>query len=401
MDKSFAGFERSNTTPIPDALFDELLSLLSGAELKVLLYIMRRTWGFKKDTDAISLSQFQNGIVTYDGVRLDSGCGIKRRETIIQALSSLEKDGYIVSHKSQDSAGDNAVTVYCIRFKEVVSKPDYGTESGGFKTGPQVGTKPDHRGFKTGLPVVSKPDYRSPVSGPPVVSKPDPQDTDRHSTALQDTDIHHHNHPSSSSNAPDQFDASSKPALRTGNEPHSRRGKKMAVSSPEVQALVAAWRLCHEEFYRNWQGDQEKSEFVVNRTLIDHATSLAMMGVTPSRLPALVEDVRRGWSSFHAKEGLHLGSVVKWVKEHGVPSAPSTPQPSDNADALYYDLACTLGDPACVDLPSGFYAWTNREFLQVVYDLLYPEEGDVSAEMKASAMAMMAGYLKIVRKVSA
>ena len=44
----FSGFVCPTTTPVPDQLFDELLHRLSGAELKVLLYIVRRTFGFKK-----------------------------------------------------------------------------------------------------------------------------------------------------------------------------------------------------------------------------------------------------------------------------------------------------------------------------------------------------------------
>jgi hypothetical protein len=47
------GFRRPTTTPVPDELFDEWLAVLSGAELKCLLYIVRRTLGFKKDADAI------------------------------------------------------------------------------------------------------------------------------------------------------------------------------------------------------------------------------------------------------------------------------------------------------------------------------------------------------------
>ncbi len=60
----FAGFATPRYTPIPDALFDELLPDFSGAELKVLLYVMRRTMGFKKDSDTISLGQICAGITT-------------------------------------------------------------------------------------------------------------------------------------------------------------------------------------------------------------------------------------------------------------------------------------------------------------------------------------------------
>jgi hypothetical protein len=44
--------------------------------VKVLLYIIRRTFGFKKDQDNISLSQMLNGIVKKNGERLDSGTGL-------------------------------------------------------------------------------------------------------------------------------------------------------------------------------------------------------------------------------------------------------------------------------------------------------------------------------------
>jgi hypothetical protein len=44
----FKGYTSPNYTQVPDELFDEQLPHLSGAELKVLLYIMRRTFGFKK-----------------------------------------------------------------------------------------------------------------------------------------------------------------------------------------------------------------------------------------------------------------------------------------------------------------------------------------------------------------
>src|SRR5437762_152852 len=83
------GFHRPTTTPVPDELFDEWLAVLSGGELKCLLYIVRRTLGFKKDADAISLSQMVHGITTRDGRVLDSGTGLNR-STVVEALASLE-----------------------------------------------------------------------------------------------------------------------------------------------------------------------------------------------------------------------------------------------------------------------------------------------------------------------
>jgi hypothetical protein len=72
----FKGFISPRYTQVPDALFDDLMAYLSGAELKVLLYIIRRTFGFKKDSDYISLRQLCHGIKTKAGEVLDKGTGL-------------------------------------------------------------------------------------------------------------------------------------------------------------------------------------------------------------------------------------------------------------------------------------------------------------------------------------
>src|SRR3954451_13839379 len=101
-DFSFDGFESPNTTPVPDVVFDQLLAKLGEAELKALLYIIRRTFGFKRDRDPISFNQFLRGIATRDGRVLDQGCGVKDRTTLSRALRSLEEKGIISSEKGVD-----------------------------------------------------------------------------------------------------------------------------------------------------------------------------------------------------------------------------------------------------------------------------------------------------------
>ena len=107
----FRGFSRPNYTPVPDELFDEILPDLSGAELKVLLYIIRRTFGFKKEADTISLSQICNGIQTKDGRPLDRGTGLNR-DTVAKVVRNLEDGGYIVRELRQSSERGNEPTVY-------------------------------------------------------------------------------------------------------------------------------------------------------------------------------------------------------------------------------------------------------------------------------------------------
>jgi hypothetical protein len=111
----FPGFSTPNYTQVPDVVFDELLQILSGAELKVLLYIIRRTFGFKKASDDISLNQMLNGIVRKGGERLDGGCGIKNRTTLSQALQSLESMGSILKKRNTNAQKRDLPTTYSLR----------------------------------------------------------------------------------------------------------------------------------------------------------------------------------------------------------------------------------------------------------------------------------------------
>ncbi len=88
------GLPHPNTTPVPDIFFDQIAPQLTERELRVMLYVIRRTYGFKKREDAISLTQFAEGIVTQDGKRLDRGAGVNRR-SVIRAVQSLERQGLL------------------------------------------------------------------------------------------------------------------------------------------------------------------------------------------------------------------------------------------------------------------------------------------------------------------
>ena len=115
--KLFRGFSSPNFTSVPDELFDELLPELSGSELKVLLYIIRRTFGFKRDDDNISLSQMLNGIVTSDGRVLDRGAGIKDKKTLLAAIKSLDERKIIITKRQQSAERGNEPTTYSLNMR--------------------------------------------------------------------------------------------------------------------------------------------------------------------------------------------------------------------------------------------------------------------------------------------
>ncbi len=112
----FEGFSAPGYTQVPDEFFDVCLRYLSGAETKVMCYLFRRTFGWKKESDAVSLSQLTGGIVRRDGTRLDGGAGVTR-ETAANALKSLEQKGLLVREPQIRPDGGTGTTVYRIRFR--------------------------------------------------------------------------------------------------------------------------------------------------------------------------------------------------------------------------------------------------------------------------------------------
>ncbi len=61
---------------------------LSGSEQKVLDFIIRQTFGWKKQSDTISISQFT------DGVKKNRGTGLSASQ-VKRAIDRLEKKGFI------------------------------------------------------------------------------------------------------------------------------------------------------------------------------------------------------------------------------------------------------------------------------------------------------------------
>jgi len=112
----FEGFDSPNTTQVPDAFFDVVAPELSEAELRVALYIIRRTFGFKKDSDNISLRQMVNGITTRDGRVLDRGTGLKK-SAVANALNGLERKGVILSQRNRSRERGNEPTTYALNIK--------------------------------------------------------------------------------------------------------------------------------------------------------------------------------------------------------------------------------------------------------------------------------------------
>lgn len=85
-------------TKLPNYIVDDYLSTFDASELKVLLYVLRRTVGFQKPVDRIPFRQFMTGIPG-----LDAGTGLGRRQ-LIYAIQSLEEKRILYVERTGHSA---------------------------------------------------------------------------------------------------------------------------------------------------------------------------------------------------------------------------------------------------------------------------------------------------------
>jgi hypothetical protein len=113
---TFGGYASPNTTPVPDVLFDEFLLQLDNAELRVLLYIIRRTYGFKRSTDDIAISQMVDGIRKKDGTVLDRGTGMSKG-SVTRGLRGLLGKGVILARRNTSKEHGFEPTTYALKFK--------------------------------------------------------------------------------------------------------------------------------------------------------------------------------------------------------------------------------------------------------------------------------------------
>lgn len=88
-----------NSTQMPNILLDFIYPRVPEAECKCLMYICRRTFGFHKEEDRISFTQFIGGVKTKDGKVLDLGTGLSRA-SVATALKGLARAKAIFVKKS-------------------------------------------------------------------------------------------------------------------------------------------------------------------------------------------------------------------------------------------------------------------------------------------------------------
>jgi len=103
----FLGYMMPFYTQIPDDFFDEELKDLSGSEVKVMLTIFRKTFGFKVNKNKISIRYIE----LYSGLS---------RPAVVAALQTLEKKGHIeIKRKKSDKTQRFLTSEIAVRFVKV------------------------------------------------------------------------------------------------------------------------------------------------------------------------------------------------------------------------------------------------------------------------------------------
>ena len=158
-----------NTTQVPNVILDEWLAILTGAMLKVVLYVARRTYGFQRQSDHIAISQIVNGIVKRDGTRLDHGTGLSKSQALV-AISDLEKAGVIIKRPNKATDGGDLPPEYSLNLdcnpREVMTELEL------LKVQRKDRKKITKANGKQGSPKNGPQGYENRIEG---VQKPDPQ----------------------------------------------------------------------------------------------------------------------------------------------------------------------------------------------------------------------------------
>lgn len=105
---NFRGFDRptSHYFKMPNNLVNIMPNIKSLAELKVILYVMRHTWGYQEyDMEKkMALEEIANGRKGRNGERMDRGTGLSWR-SVHSGVKRAVKDGYLIVRKDTSNKG--------------------------------------------------------------------------------------------------------------------------------------------------------------------------------------------------------------------------------------------------------------------------------------------------------
>ncbi|KKN88439.1 hypothetical protein LCGC14_0250020 [marine sediment metagenome] len=102
----FQGFRKpkANYFSLPNEWTDIMPEINSLAELKVILYVLRHTWGFHDPRKKITIDEFMNGRRRIDRTRMDKGTGLSKRSVRL-GLEKAIGHGFLIEEINDSDKG--------------------------------------------------------------------------------------------------------------------------------------------------------------------------------------------------------------------------------------------------------------------------------------------------------
>ena len=128
MPEIFPGFDQPdrNWSKLPHSFIETLPITNNLAEVKVVLYVLRHTWGFQEYETGkrITLDEFMHGRKQADGSRMDGGTGLCLNSVKAGVRRAVER-GFLVQEPDGRQDSGRASHVYSLRRAPAeVSEPD-------------------------------------------------------------------------------------------------------------------------------------------------------------------------------------------------------------------------------------------------------------------------------------
>lgn len=129
--KVFAGFEQptENYSKLPHSFVERLPMINSLAELKVVLYTLRHTWGFSEFgmPKKITTDEYMNGRKRKNGKRMDNGTGLSNNSVITGLEKAIEHGFMLVEVDETDKA--RIEKQYCLNMSPDVQNLHSGVQN--------------------------------------------------------------------------------------------------------------------------------------------------------------------------------------------------------------------------------------------------------------------------------
>jgi hypothetical protein len=117
----FKGFDKpeQNYSKLPHSFIAQLPVIDTLAELKVVLYLLRHTWGFSEygKPKKITTDEFMNGRKKSNGERMDGGTGLSNN-SVITGLEKATEHGFILV-ETDDTDKARIEKHYCLNMSDM------------------------------------------------------------------------------------------------------------------------------------------------------------------------------------------------------------------------------------------------------------------------------------------